>query len=406
MSIACLEMERLTSVQNVLWQQLPLCTACQGNVADREVYCFLSCFHFVCIPCAGKNITTCSQCTDTALIHVSMEQLAQWQGKLREGLQGFYQGQNYDYFLMTCEAFYQLLQVVKAGQAVGSARQEPDYRNPSLPSLSAKGDWTCPKCHGGAVYPAGQRKCSVCPYVNLAAVETMLDTWTCSCGTTNPEFHTKCVACGKDKSAPEPMQVAPPHIVTSLWTCRNCTYEYNDVNQHAVCQKCGNPNPAREEQKVPARYDQRPQQPASLPAWQGQPAAFPAQPAWPVNPIPPQPGNVWGCACGFIHNAIGMACMHCGQAYVRPDLARPKTSNQPWTCALCKFNVNFRLDICSKCDQPRQEEEPPARPPAKPQPPFQPQQHIQAPIGQKQHPPNWEQMSKSQRRKWNKNNPK
>lgn len=389
------EMERLREVMNALWQQLPICTACQVNVADGEVYCFLSCFHFICMQCVTKGVAACTLCAGGIILYVDMGQLAEGQRKLREGLQNFYGGQNYEYFSMTCDAFWNLLRVVKAGQSVNP---QPNFRDPGLPTLSKKGEWTCPKCPQRLVYPADKRMCDSCKYVNLAAVETMLETWTCSCGTPNPELHTKCVGCGRDKAGPVPQQPVMPQMPSSVWTCGNCSYEYNNVNQHLVCQRCGTQKPQVEEQKV--------QRSAQQPAWSV---------SLPIKPPPAQPaGDYWRCQCGYAYNIQGMqVCGQCQRPYVRPDVARPKISNQPWTCALCKFTPNFRQDICSKCDQPRQEEIPPPYIPPNPQP--QPPQHpslprngqFQQPLnGQPQHPYNWDQMSKTQKRKWNKKNGK
>ena len=389
------EMERLRAVMDVLWQQLPLCTACQVNVADGEVYCFLSCFHFICMQCAPKGVAACNLCAGGTILYVDMGQLAEGQRKLREGLQNFYGGQNYEYFAMTCEAFWNLLRVVKAGQSVNP---QPSFRNPDLPTLSKKGEWTCPKCPQKVVYPADKRMCDNCKYVNLSAVETMLETWTCSCGTPNPELHTKCVGCGLDKAGPVPQQPVMSQTPRSVWTCRNCSYEYNMVNYQLVCQRCNTPNPQVEEQKA----QRSPQQPAwsvSLPI---QP---PVQPAWSVS-LPVQPpiqpvANYWRCECGFATNVQGMqVCGQCKRPYTRPDAARPKSLNQPWTCARCKFTPNFRSDICSKCDQPRQEEIPPQYIPPNSHPLPLPSN------GNPQHPSDWDQMSKGQKRKWNKKNGK
>ena len=360
-------MERLTAVLNTLWLQVPTCTGCQADVVRADVYCFLSCLHFICMQCAAQSVIECGRCLGATLVQVDIAKLAEWRFRLKGGLEDFYSRQNWQGFQTTCDSFSQLLLLVQSGQEfrptpvpapVSVSVPAPDLSNPALPSLSGKGHWTCPRCH--VPHSPQEVRCETCGYANLAAVDTLLATWNCLCGTVNPELHSKCVGCGRNKTAPVSLPVNLP-ANSPFWICAVCSYEYNYV-QNNVCGKCNQMRFMPEEKKV--------------------------APAFP---------GLWKCECGFANAQSAQVCEKCRKHRFQPAAERPKFTDTAWTCALCRFDKNFRLDICSKCEKPRQVFEPPPPPVVK-----------QAPAANapNQYPPNWDQMNRSQKKAWKKKNKK
>ena len=168
--------------------------------------------------------------------------------------------------------------------------------------------------------------------------------WRCLCGSANQNLQTKCVGCGRDKQILVPPSNSPPPKVL-LWTCAVCSYQFNNV-QNNDCEKCHQPRFKKAEHEAPFM----------------------------------QPG-LWKCECGFANAQSAQVCEQCRKHRFQP------------AAELCRFDKNFRLDICSKCEKPRQVLEPPPPPVVK-----------QAPAANapNQHPPNWDQMNRKEKKAWKK----
>lgn len=107
------------------------------------------------------------------------------------------------------------------------------------------------------------------------------------------------------------------------------------------------------------------------------------------------PPTRWSCECGYAVNPHSQQfCSICCKP--RPCLP---AQIAPWACAICEFNWNFRPDICSMCDQPRSVKKPVLSMLSSVSVP-----NSLSRLASPSHPANWDQMSKSERRKWNKRN--
>lgn len=118
--------------------------------------------------------------------------------------------------------------------------------------------WTCPQCH--QTLPCTQQTCPTCPDASIFKTLTTLTLspslkslpWVCprpSCGSQCASNATTCV-CGfvnlqrveLQPEAEEPVKVTESPVKVQIansevWTCPNCSYEYNHRRQ-SKCLKC------------------------------------------------------------------------------------------------------------------------------------------------------------------------
>ena len=104
----------------------------------------------------------------------------------------------------------------------------------------------------------------------------------------------------------------------------------------------------------------------------------------------------WSCECGYAANQHSQQfCCVCGKR--RTCLPAQVF---PWACAICEFTWNFRPDVCSMCEQPRTVKELGAGSVLS----SVSMPHSLSRLASSSQPADWDQMSKSQKRKWKKQN--